>query len=232
MLAEKEDMICSEEDFITGLGAKIIETGESECIEKIYPIDRGYRIISQILSCCLTVCMIATCILGTAAFSLGAVTAFYIYAGWFSKIPEFVLKISLYGSWVMVASDILLLISILPRIATKTGKKKTYTCIGDKNVLDELGKSFECVNVKGPNCKVFRSKTVTDEMDDEPILLMMPFSVAVWLWTAYCYDIFGLQNLGTKAIVPVGIVGVVLAKTLVNRYRQWCSQMVEKRGEE
>lgn len=80
MLEEKKDAIGSEEDFITGLGAKIIETGESECIEKIYPNNRFYRIIAKILSCCLAVCGVSTFIVGAGAFSYFAVTVLWLCA--------------------------------------------------------------------------------------------------------------------------------------------------------
>lgn len=69
-------------------------------------------------------------------------------------------------------------------------------------------------------------------MDDGFIHLIMPPNVVMWIWTAYCYNIWGLQNLGAKVIVPVGIAGIVIAEALINRYWEWCSQMVEKRGEE
>lgn len=232
MLKEKEDTICSEEDFITGLGAKIIETGESECIEKIYPNNRFYRIIAKILSCCLAVCGVSTFIVGAGAFSYFAVTVLWLCAGRLTEIPQDARMIALYCSWILFITTILLLVSIFPCIATQTGEKRVYTCIGDENILDELGRSFECVNVKGPNCKVFRSKTVIAKMDDGFIPLIMPPNVVMWIWTAYCYNIWGLQNLGAKVIVPVGIAGIVIAEALINRYWEWCSQMVEKRGEE
>ncbi len=232
MLEEKEDTICSEEDFITGLGAKIIETGESECIEKIYPNNRFYRIIAKILSCCLAVCGVSTFIVGAGAFSYFAVTVLWLCAGRLTEIPQDARMMAFYCSWIMLVTTILLLASVFPCIATQTGKKRIYTCIGDKNVLDELGKSFECINIKGPNCKVFRSEMVTAKMDNESIWLMIQFDTVMWLWTAYCYDVFGLQNLGVKEIVFAGIASAAIAFKVVDRYCQWCSQMVEKRGEE
>lgn len=228
MLEEKKDTICSEEDFITGLGAKIIETGESECIEKIYPSNRFYKIIAKILSVCLTVCGVAFLIVGIEAFAYGVETLFQLCAGRLTEIPQDTRIIALYCSWIMFITTILLFVSIFPCVATQTGEKRIYTCIGDKNVLDELGKSFECINIKGPNCKVFRSKRVTAKMDDKAIWCMIQYDVVMWLWTAYCYDVLGLQNLGAKVIVPAGIIGAVIASKVVHRYCQWCSQMVKK----
>ena len=231
MLEEKKDTICSEEDFITGLGAKIIETEESECIETVYPSNRFYRIVAKILSCCLVVCAVAFLIVGMEAVGYGVETLLQLCTGRLTEIPQDTRMIALYCSRIMFVMTILLFVSIFPCVATQTGEKRIYTCIGDKNVLDELSKSFECINAKGPNCKVFRSKMVIAKIDDKAIWIVIQYDVVMWLWTAYCYNVFGLQNLGAKVIVPIGIISAVIASKMMKRYCQWCSQMVEKRGE-